>query len=1003
MKFSDAQTAAYKAVGTNVIVSAGAGSGKTQVLSERVKYLVKEKDYHINEFLILTFTNLAAGEMKERIRKKLKEFAPNEAKRIDNAYISTFDSFSLAVLKKYHTLLNVSKDISVMDENSIKIFVFDQIDIIFERLYKDEDSVFINLINKCCYRDDEALKDLVYDLFNKASKAPDTKEYLNKVRELGNTKYLQQYLMEYEKEIDLYVDDIKTNLSFITEEKYVQKLNLEFNAYDEASNFDEKVTALKNIKFPRSTKVEEKEVVEYIKQIKSKLESALESFISVDEYFKSGEENYLFTQKLIDIVEEIIELDYEYKSSLQCFSFSDIAKMSINLLKNNPQIAQELRDSFKTIMIDEYQDTSPIQEEFISLISNNNVYMVGDVKQSIYRFRDATPKIFIDKFNNYRIGNGGTMISLSDNYRSRGEVLDDINHLFSNIMTERMGGADYSKDHIIGKGNKAYLKACDEETNYHYEKILYNKLDADKDEIEARLIAQDIIKKFNSGYLVYNGNMDNPGLRKIRLSDFCILLDRGTNFDSYKRVFNEYGIPLFIENNVDISENQVIMAITSLLKMANFIEENDFDSYEAKHAYLSLSRSFIFEEDDEVSFRTIKNNQIKESEIIKIVTKLWNEYRNDGVYSFITNSIYQLKIYQKLIHIGDVRVYEKYLDNFLSSLKLLDEQGYDIKQFIHYFERILDIELKIEVPSSSTEYDAVKLMNIFKSKGLEFPIIYCAGLTKEFNREKYKNSFLLSENKGIIYPTRRFEHSFIFNKNKSEEIFEDVSEKIRLFYVALTRAKEKFIILLPSNLKVNSIENAKSLSDFIAWDLNKKTNVTSLEEDFEHLNLNQKETQKEMIIAEDVEIESIILKRKKASKKLSFVSTKELLDRGEELHLYLEMIDFKNPDYSLIKPQDKKLIESFINSPLIKNLINPVFYKEYEFIDEKNNTIGIIDCLIIDGDKAYIIDYKLKNIDDDAYLEQIRVYKDVVNVYFKKEAECYLYSILDCNFRKIQF
>ena len=115
------------------------------------------------------------------------------------------------------------------------------------------------------------------------------------------------------------------------------------------------------------------------------------------------------------------------------------------------------------------------------------------------------------------------------------------------------------------------------------------------------------------------------------------------------------------------------------------------------------------------------------------------------------------------------------------------------------------------------------------------------------------------------------------------------------------------------------------------------------------------------------------------------------------------MIDFKNPDYSLIKPQDKKLIESFINSPLIKNLINPVFYKEYEFIDEKNNTIGIIDCLIIDGDKAYIIDYKLKNIDDDAYLEQIRVYKDVVNVYFKKEAECYLYSILDCNFRKIQF
>ena len=139
----------------------------------------------------------------------------------------------------------------------------------------------------------------------------------------------------------------------------------------------------------------------------------------------------------------------------------------------------------------------------------------------------------------------------------------------------------------------------------------------------------------------------------------------------------------------------------------------------------------------------------------------------------------------------------------------------------------------------------------------------------------------------IIYPTRRFEHSFIFNKNKSEEIFEDVSEKIRLFYVALTRAKEKFIILLPSNLKVNSIENAKSLSDFIAWDLNEKTNVTSLEEDFEHLNLNQKETQKEMIIAEDVEIESIILKRKKSSKKLSFVSTKELLDRIEELHLYL--------------------------------------------------------------------------------------------------------------------
>ena len=998
MKFTPSQELAYKAIGNNYLISAGAGSGKTQVLSERVLYLVKEKNYHIDDFLILTFTNLAASEMKHRIREKLAKVAPLECDKVDSANICTFDSYSYSIVKKYHYVLGLSSDIKILDDKIITIKIKGKIDEILDELYFKKDPILVEFVNRYCFKTDDVLKQIIFDTYINARDAISTDDFIKNLLSKTDIALANNVLNEFNLELQKFVEQLQILISDSGYDKFIDAANLALESYLNANSLDEQVEAIRNMSFPKMfEKNIDKEIIDQIKYIREQIKRHIKNYYEEDKFLNDYKVGQKFTYFIVDIVKELLCFDKEYKNKHQAFLFSDIAKMAIEIFKNHEDIRNEIKNSLKTIMIDEYQDTSLLQEIFISYISNNNVYMVGDVKQSIYRFRKATPELFIEKFLNYQKDDykNGELINLKDNFRSRGEVLDDINYIFSNLMTLECGGADYKKDHVIGKGNKAYAVAGNNNQNHSLTVLEYKdeEVDTPLEEYEAKLIAEDIIRKMNSSYMVFNGSFDNPALRKAKLDDFCILLDRGTKFFAYQKVFREYQIPLFVENNENIIKNEVVIGINSFLEMIKSIKENAYDSPTFRHAFMSFGRSFICQKSDNELYQDIQNNFV-DSSLLSEVKEWYQNNAHLSTYELILSMIKHFEVYEKLIYLGNVEMYEAYLDSFLDSLKSLHEMDFTFDEYIAYFKKVKDMELKIEVPSLSTNFEAVKIMNIFKSKGLEFPVVYCSGLSPRFNDSEYKKLISLSDNFGIIYPSYALEHTILFDKNKKEELKESLSEKIRIFYVALTRAKEKIIMVMPNNGKEKLLEDSNCMFDLF-YRYKNSFNIEQAVLENEKIIYEKQEVVPNCLKVQDIRIDFELEKETiRASKELSFTSNSSALRFGESMHEIFELTDFRNPDYSCLNNKEKLYLERFLSLPIIKNLKNPIFYKEYEFNDEVNNTNGIIDCLIIDEGKAIIIDYKLRNIEDENYQKQLKVYYDYVENYFKIKPDCYLYSIL---------
>ena len=352
-------------------------------------------------------------------------------------------------------------------------------------------------------------------------------------------------------------------------------------------------------------------------------------------------------------------------------------------------------------MIDEYQDTSLLQEEFVKLISSNNVYMVGDIKQSIYAFRNARSDIFKDKYDRYKVSKVDETIDMKKNFRSRKEVLDDINTIFSIIMSDEIGGANYKKDHMIDFGNQDYLIGKSDKQNYSSTFITYDIEGnaQEKREYEIRIIAEDIISKINNHYQVFvPGDKDKgilPSTRDASFKDFCILMDRGKLFETYKKVFTEYKIPLYVENDENIKDQIIVKILNNILILIKAIRKEDYSSQDFLVSFLSLNRSFIYEKSDEELYLVIKNKKFQESELIITIKKILEENADLSSYLLLEQIIDQLKIYQKLVLLGDVKKNQIYLDEFLKYFKQMSDLDYSIDDFITYFKYIEDYDLKI--------------------------------------------------------------------------------------------------------------------------------------------------------------------------------------------------------------------------------------------------------------------------------------------------------------------
>ena len=1035
-RWTKEQEEAIYTSGKNIIVSAGAGSGKTAVLSERVLHKIEEGT-HVNELLILTFTRAAADEMKDRIRKKIsgKEELKKELTLLNSSYITTFDSFALSVVKKYHYLLNITDNINITDESIVKIQNKKILDEIFERSYKN--IRFQELIKKYCIKTDKVLKENILSIALKIDGFIDPFGFIDNVyNNFFNENNVDNLLKTYEsiindlkKTIELEIE----NMSLYFDSDYIEKVN---DAVYNILNADiDELHLYSTVKLPTVPRGSSEEA----KASKDSLKKACDKLLSYGNYGTINDiKNDIYSTKdtvltILEIIKEFLLEIEKYKKENDIYTFNDISKLSIKILKENENIREELKSSFKEIMIDEYQDTNDVQETFIGMISNNNVYMVGDIKQSIYRFRGSNPEIFKEKYSNYSKDIGGYKIDLIKNFRSRSEVLDNINKIFCLIMDYNLGSAEYSVSHQMVYGNTAYDTEKVDGFNYNFRVLEY--LNKQKEsgfsdiEVEIFTIAKDIKNKLDNNFQVFD--KEDGKLRNATYNDFVIILDRSKYFDDFKKIFEYFDIPLTILKDGKLNSTTDILLIKNLVNFIIKIKEDVYD-IDFKYDFISIARSFLYEYSDEYIFDIVTNNKIKETTIYNDLSTLSNKL-NSYTSSLLFNDILDVTdFYNKLNKVGDyeeVNVRLKTINSFSSSLSSL---GLSIMDFRDYLTDIIENDEDIKYATYTKEGNSVKILTIHKSKGLEYPICYFADLDHEFNTSELKDKFIVDKKYGLIVPSNleEIDNSLLKEMYKYDFNREEVSEKIRLFYVALTRAREQMIIVLPDRetrtLEKNNdgvIEEIRRLSfnKLSSFIYGIKNYLYSYFEqiDIEKLGLTKnylypkkivQETLnniKDNINVEEINIENEVVEEKHFSKETNKIITKEendLMKFGTKVHEIFELLDFRNIDLSLV---DNKFIrnkvEKFLSNDLLKNISNANIYKEYEFIYNKDNNEyhGIIDLMLEYDNHIDIIDYKLKGITDENYIKQLNGYKEYIEKISNKEVSTYLYSILDEKVLKI--
>ena len=887
---SEQKQAIYKK-GTNILVAAAAGSGKTAVLVERVINKVINEKIDIDKLLVVTFTNAAAAEMKERVLdtlyKKIEEDPENKDLQrqitlINMAQICTIDSFCLDIVKNnFYELENISPNFRIAETTEIELLKQETLDEIFEEKYINEDENFTELIKTYTnYRDDTPLKDLILKIYNFISSNPDPLEWLNEKVEMFNlsdrlnedfsqTIWGEILLNDMSEEVqdditmlkdvvsslsyDSELEDFKnTILSDIEQLKNLKKnLNNWDNTYNIAQNF-------KFIDWPRKKVTSDiKDEAKAIRdQVRKKLYDKLNNTFVSDSKQSNQDifDMYKTLTKLKDLITQFDEQFSKKKREKNILDFSDIEHFALSILvkKDNQgnlvktEIAEKYTKKFKEIAIDEYQDSNLVQETILTSVSRgNNLFMVGDVKQSIYKFRQAMPKLFLSKYNEYEIVEDeaekletiqdmkkGKKIQLFKNFRSRENILDFTNLVFQNIMSEKIGEIEYDKNEYLNLGATDYketnqelkteINIIESNINEDYEEIEINSDNDDEVqdleeiediEIEAKYIAKKIKELVQSKYQIYDRKSET--FRDIKYKDIVILL-RSTKGKAniYEQEMINLGIPVFSDSSEQYLETIEIQTILNLLK----IIDNPIQDI----PLVSVLRSNIgkFTDNELVEIRlndkydnfyncmqkAVPNVNVNLKEKINTFLENLKKWRKEKEYLALDELIWKIYIetgfynYVGLMPNGELRQ---------ANLKMLFEKArqYESASFKGLYNFIQFME-KLQLNSGDLNTakiigendDVVRIMSIHKSKGLEFPIVFLANTNKQFNMQDIrKDSVLLHQDLGIGVKYINYDEQIQYDTLSREALKkqvenENISEEMRILYVALTRAKEKLYI-----------------------------------------------------------------------------------------------------------------------------------------------------------------------------------------------------------------
>lgn len=994
--WNSAQSAAFAHRSGNMIVSAGAGSGKTSVLTERVAQLVLEGT-PIERILVLTFTNAAAREMKDRIRIRLLDAKHPSGALVDSSRIMTFDAFALQLVRQYHRELGLGPDVGVMDETFASILRKRMVGDVFDFMYAKGDPAFVRLISDYAIRKDDELQDFVLRIDAMADLKPDKREFLsNYLATHYDSRYIQSGMNAFSAMVKDQVARLKEQgQRFDSAEMRENYLN-SFMVLTSCDSFDRLIEGLALYAFPRKVKdmePDDKALFDALKDETGKFKRW-----STVKDGKFVEERHLATKPfvavIIDILTETDRRMQEYKKHVNRFTFSDIAKLAIDLV-SDPTLQSELRNDIRYILIDEYQDTSDLQETFISHLAANNVFMVGDIKQSIYRFRNANCDIFNRKYERYAETIDGIKIDMNTNYRSKKTVIEAINDLFDGMMSAGLGGVDYRHGHHILAGNELYRRDGDGPTladpfrYFTYEA----KNSVEAEETEIRLIALDIKKKMASGHEV----LIDKTYRRIGYDDFAILIDRRNSFEQFRRIFHEYGIPLDAVNVEGFSESDILNVFINLIKLLAHAKNEGFPN-DDRHELVSVWRSFLYEYDDETIFQKLSELPRQGHDpVLMAVCTLAEKTNAMTLGGLVEELALTFELHAKAIRIGDVMRHAGKVEGLIAWCRSLEDYDLTIDDLVAQLEEAKQSGIAPNIEGGAMSGPAVQLMTIHKSKGLEFPIVYYPGLFKRFNHPETKSSFFAHGDYGIVMPLVDDEDAYgIFHylvRYKEEQAA--LSEEVRKLYVAMTRAREQAIILRwqKDSKPLVSLHHAHSFDDLLSF-INAASATNSIKMEIDPTSHETASTSVENINVEfrHVAIKTNLRKPQKASG--AFLDGDQAMaDYGLRLHEILSFIDWKDPKVPASAGTIGEDIAKLFKLDVFAQAAKAMAYPEYHFYDEKQSLHGIIDLILEYDNAVHIFDFKAGAIADPAYDRQVRIYGSYMKTQTDKPIILHLVSV----------
>ena len=911
-KWTNEQLDAIEKNGSNILVAAAAGSGKTAVLVERIIQKIIKEGIDIDKLLVVTFTNAAASEMRERILdaiyKKIEEEPENTNLQkqiilLNKSNICTIHSFCLDVIKNNFFELDISSNFRIGAEEEIVILKDETLEELFEELYESENNEFLKLIDIYTgYKGDEPLKELILKIYKFVQSSPFPEEWLhenvqkfnleNKLEEdFSSTIWGEILLNDLKDETIDCINGLKTIrnklIKFDELDKYTKTIESDIEVLDNFSkclnNWDLAFEESKEIKFktwPTDKKLITDLVTDSKKSrdiIKDKFKTAYNKILLYNS--KDANSDIYAMYDCLKIIEKLIlEFSNRYqakKREKNIIDFNDIEHFALKILVKKDEngefvatdVAKTYREKFVEIAIDEYQDSNLVQEKILTIISRgNNVYMVGDVKQSIYKFRQASPELFLKKYEDYAINtsnDSGLKIKLFKNFRSRKNVLDLTNIVFENIMSKLLGDIDYNEEEYLNEGNpyknpdienvnllnKAELCIINteeeetEELDDEDESVLEdfkqnNNMKMENTELEANFVANKIEELLNGNNYVFDKKL---GYRKLTYKDIVILL-RSTSSSApiYEKVIANKGFPVFSDSSAEYLDSIEIQTIMSLLKI--------IDNPMQDIPLVTVLRSYIggFTDNEIVTIRLIDRQTGFYETLLKAKEELKDELK-DKVNNFL-NRLNNWRKESEYLSLDEL-IWKIYLDTgyfyYVSlmpngalrqgNLKMLFERAksYEKTSFkgLYNFIRFIDNLKKGNTDLSSAKIigeneNVIRIMSIHKSKGLEFPVVFLCNTNKKFNLRDLNDSILLHQNIGLGPKYINYERSISYSTAAKEAIKvkakeEVLSEEMRVLYVALTRAREKLIITGISKNYEKELEKKKELLDVYEKDNNK--------------------------------------------------------------------------------------------------------------------------------------------------------------------------------------